>query len=229
MRNPAANTCGGVCLFGRTMRNLWYRFLRLFFRLLYNELAWTYDFVAWLVSRGQWKAWGQTSLPHLQGERVLELGHGPGHLLVTMAEEGLSSIGLDPSSSMARLASQRIQKADVAVPLVRARAQALPFRKDSFESIVATFPTSFIVHPQTLSEARRVLVPEGRLVVALATRFEAEDLMSRALAWVYRATGQGQPSSHTLIPWLEEAGLSPRIVREEVNGTAVMLLVAERA
>jgi len=42
------------------MRRLWWAFLRLFFRLLYNEFACTYDLVAWVASLGQWNAWGRT-------------------------------------------------------------------------------------------------------------------------------------------------------------------------
>jgi hypothetical protein len=33
------------------MRRLWWAFVRLFFRLLYNEFAWTYDLVAWVQDR----------------------------------------------------------------------------------------------------------------------------------------------------------------------------------
>ncbi|MGD1994820.1 MAG: hypothetical protein PVI59_16625, partial [Anaerolineae bacterium] len=64
------------------MRRLWWAFVRVFFRLLYNQCAWTYDLVAWVVSLGQWNAWGRTAMPHLSGGRVLELAHGAGHLLV---------------------------------------------------------------------------------------------------------------------------------------------------
>lgn len=211
------------------MQNLWHAFLRLFFRMLYNQLAWSYDLVAWLVSRGQWKAWGRTVVSHLHGRRVLELGHGPGHLLLTMAERGLAVVGLDLSAHMGRQAKRRLHRSDVTVPLVQARAQALPFCTGGFDSLVAAFPTSFIVHPQTLREARRVLAPGGRLVVAVAARFEGEDLISRCLAWLYRFTGQSQPSPGIFRPWLEDAGLSPRIVYEEVNHTTIMLLVAKDA
>ncbi|MBM4425321.1 MAG: hypothetical protein FJ030_18410, partial [Chloroflexi bacterium] len=31
--------------------------LRLAFRLLYNEFAFTYDLVSWAVSVGQWRQW----------------------------------------------------------------------------------------------------------------------------------------------------------------------------
>jgi ubiquinone/menaquinone biosynthesis C-methylase UbiE len=210
------------------MGNAWHALLRLFFRLLYHELAWSYDLVAWLVSLGQWQAWGRTTLPHLQGERVLELGHGPGHLLAALAQRGFAPVGVDPSPTMARQAKHRLHKSDLAVPLARARAQALPFRSDGFDSVVATFPTNFIVHPQTLNEVKRVLTPHGRFVVALATRFEGERLLSRFLTWLYHVTGQSQPSPHSYVPGLEEAGLSSRIVWEEVDQTAVMLIVAEK-
>ncbi|NIV35557.1 MAG: class I SAM-dependent methyltransferase, partial [Anaerolineae bacterium] len=45
------------------MRRLWRASLRLFFRLLYNQCAWVYDLVAWVVSLGQWNAWGRTAIP----------------------------------------------------------------------------------------------------------------------------------------------------------------------
>ena len=56
------------------------RFLRFFFRHFYHEFAWTYDFVAAVVSIGRWNQWIDSALPFVQGRRVLEIGHGPGHL-----------------------------------------------------------------------------------------------------------------------------------------------------
>jgi len=211
------------------MRKPWQAFLRLFFRLLYNDFAWSYDLVARIVSRGQWRAWGRTTLSHLHGQRVLELGHGPGHLLLRLAEQGLLTAGLDISSAMIRQAKERLRTADLAAPVVQARAQALPFCEESVDTVLTTFPTDYIVQPQSLREARRVLAPGGRLVVAAAARFEGEDVISRFLAWLYRITGQDEPSPGAITPWLEQAGLSARVVWEEVNRTAVMLIIAEKA
>ncbi len=139
------------------MRRLWWTFLRFFFRQLYNELACTYDLVAWVVSLGQWRAWGRTAIPHLPGKRVLELGHGPGHLLVAMAERGLTPVGLDLSPHMGRLAQRRLRRAQSSIPLVRAQTQDLPFSAGCFDSAVATFPTEFILNLATLREVARVL------------------------------------------------------------------------
>jgi ubiquinone/menaquinone biosynthesis C-methylase UbiE len=207
---------------------LWRAFLQLFFRLLYNECAWSYDAVAHLVSLGEWRAWGRTTLAHLDGERVLELGHGPGHLLVTMAQRGWVPVGLDLSRHMGRQARRRIQRVGLSVPLLRARAQSLPLRTASLDSIVATFPTEFIIDPRTLQEVTRALRPGGHLVVAVGACFEGAGVMARFLRGLYRLTGQDEPRPETFKPWIEEMGLSPRDLRERVGRTSVMLVVAEK-
>jgi len=211
---------------------LWCAFLGLFFRLLYNEFAWTYDLVAWVVSLGQWKAWGCTAIPHLashlQCERVLELAHGPGHLLVTMAERGLAPVGLDLSPHMGRLARRRLRRAGLTVPLVRACAQALPFCDRCFDSAVATFPTEFILDPAALREAARVLRSGGRLVVVAWARLSERDPSSRFIGWLYQVTGQGEPLPGDGEAVVVEAGFIPRTEWEQVGCSEVMLVVAEK-
>jgi ubiquinone/menaquinone biosynthesis C-methylase UbiE len=211
-------------LLGGTVSRWWWAFVRLFFRLLYNEFAWTYDLVAWVVSLGQWTAWGRTAIPHLRGKRVLELAHGPGHLLVAMAERGLVPTGLDLSPYMGRLARRRLGPA---VSLARARAQVFPFRDACVDSVVAAFPTEFILDPATLQEVARVLRPGGRLVVVAWARLGGRDPVSRFIGWLYRVTAQGEPP-----PGLEEVtlgtGLVPQVVWERVGRSEVMLVVADR-
>jgi ubiquinone/menaquinone biosynthesis C-methylase UbiE len=218
------------------MRRLWWSFMRFFFRLLYNQLAWTYDLVACVVSLGQWNAWGRTAIPYLRGERVLELAHGPGHLLVALAARGLAPVGLDRSPHMGRLARRRLRRAGLPVPLVRARAQALPFCDGCFGSAVATFPTEFIVDSATLQEMARVLrTPEpaegrsgGRLVVVAWARLTGHDLLSRFIGWLYRVTGQGEPLPGGSEAVAVEAGFALRTVWERVRRSEVMLVVADR-
>lgn len=67
------------------MRALWRRIVALGFRLLYHELAWSYDLVSWLASRGLWRHWQQAALAYLPAEgRFLEVGFGPGHFLLDL-------------------------------------------------------------------------------------------------------------------------------------------------
>lgn len=215
------------------MRRLWWAFIRLFFRLLYNEFSWTYDLVAWAVSLGQWTAWGRAAIPHLRGERVLELAHGPGHLLVAMAKQGLVPIGLDLSPHMGRLARRRLRRAvrpgsRQAVPLVQARAQVFPLCDGCVDSVVVTFPTEFILEPTTLREVARVLRSGGRLVVVAWARLGERDPLSKFIGWLYRVTGQGEPPPGLGKTALVGAGFVPRTVWERVGRSKVMLVVADK-
>src|SRR5205809_125269 len=116
--------------------------LRLAFHLLYHQLARGYDLVAWLVSGGQWRAWTRATLPYLVGPRVLEIGFGPGHLLVTMAGAGLRPVGVDLSPQMLGLARRNLRGRRVA--LVRGSGLALPFRTGAFATVVLTFPAPYV-------------------------------------------------------------------------------------
>lgn len=208
---------------------MWKRLIRFGFRLLYNELAWTYDFVAWIVSFGQWQAWGRTSLRYLRGKRVLELAHGPGHLLVAMKQAGYEPIGLDLSPTMSKRAARRLRRADVDVPLVRCRVQALPFRSSWFDCVVATFPTDYIVDPNTAHEVARVTHERGRLVVVASAQLTGRGTRTRFVEWLYRITGQRESvldAAHESI--YEQAGMSLRIESATVGRSDVTLLVVDK-
>jgi ubiquinone/menaquinone biosynthesis C-methylase UbiE len=207
---------------------MWKRILRFGFGLLYNELAFTYDLVAWCVSLGKWKAWGRASMAHLRGSRVLELAHGPGHLLIALRRAGYRPVGIDLSPSMCRQASRRLRRASLDAPLVRCRAQALPFRSGAFDSAVATFPTEYIVDPATLREAARVTGPEGRLVVVAAAKLGGRGPLPRLIDALYTVTGQGDPMPRGDEPAFGQSDWTIRIEHERVGNSTVFLVVGER-
>ncbi len=164
---------------------LWMNLIRFGFRLLYNELAWTYDVVSWAVSLGAWRDWQRAALPHVCG-RVLELGHGPGHMLLALQLAGHEVVGLDASPSMGRLARRRAPSA----PLLRGMAQQLPFANGRFDAVLATFPTPYVVEAATLREVWRVLGADGRLVIVPVAYLDGRDPVARFVEWLYRLTGQ---------------------------------------
>ncbi|HEX6385885.1 MAG TPA: methyltransferase domain-containing protein [Anaerolineae bacterium] len=172
------------------LRQLWHRLVRFGFRLLYNELAWTYDAVSWLVSFGEWRAWQRAALPFVAGGRVLELGHGTGHMLLALQAAGYEMVGLDVSPHMGRLARRRLLRGGMAALLVRGQGQALPFATASFDTVLATFPTDYIVDPVTLAAVHRVLRPGGRLVIVPEGHLIGSGLHHRFIDWLFRVTGQ---------------------------------------
>ena len=207
---------------------LWWAFVRAFFRLLYGPLAWTYDGVAWLVSLGMWKAWGRVALRYLDRPPVLELAHGPGHLLVAMGGRGLAPVGLDLSPQMGRLAQRRLRRAGRPVRLVRARAQALPFPDGTFPGVVATFPTEFILDPRTAREVVRVLAPGGNVVIVAGSRLTGRDPLSLLLEWLYRVTGQREPLPRPGDTAWGESGLAFRAEWVPVGRSLVLVLAGQK-
>jgi ubiquinone/menaquinone biosynthesis C-methylase UbiE len=203
--------------------------LRFAFHLLYNQLAFTYDLVAAVVSFGQWKLWGRTALDRVRGDRVLELGHGPGHLLIALARSGrLRPIGIDLSPHMGRLAQKKLRHAKISVPQVRCRSQSLPFRSNTFDSCVATFPTEYIVDPKTVWEIRRVTTDRGRLVIVAGAQIGDRKPSARLIDWLYRVTGQSDPLPRGTESIFDQAGLHARIETEQIKHSHVMLLVADK-
>lgn len=175
------------------MNELWRQVVALGFRLLYQEMAFTYDVVSWTVSMGEWRCWQRAALKHLNvgpGSRVLELAHGPGHLQLDLRSAGLNPVGLDFSPQMGEMAYGKLTRHHIPPKLVRGRAQTLPFATASFGVIVSTFPTEFIIDPLTISEAYRVLKPGGRLVFVPNGVLTRGGVAQQGIEAAYRATGQ---------------------------------------
>ena len=98
----------------------------------------------------------------LSGRRILDVGCGPGTLAKRLAEGGASVVGIDPGEAA-------LSRARAAVPDARfeaASGEALPFPDRSFDGAVMLNALHHVPDPGVaLSEAARVLVPGGLLVV----------------------------------------------------------------
>ncbi len=177
------------------IKKVWISLIRLGFRLLYYEMAWTYDAVSWLVSLGEWRAWQQVALPYLIGKQILEIGHGPGHMLADLQEAGYTAVGVDLSPNMGRLARNNLRKKGVSSNLVRSKVQDLPFAACSFETILSTFPTDYIVDPATVAALWRVLKENGRIVIIPEGHLIGHGIVHKLIDLLFRLTGQGGGAS----------------------------------
>ncbi len=111
-----------------------------------------------------------TSLALEPGERVLDIGSGPG----LMASELAAAVGpqghvngIDVSESMIVIANEQ-QRADTSAPITFTVGEALdiPFADETFDVVVSTQVYEYVDDvPTALAEAHRVLSPGGRIVI----------------------------------------------------------------
>jgi len=169
---------------------LWFQLVSLGFHLLYHQLASSYDLVSWIVSCGKWREWQLAALPYIKGPDILELAHGPGHMLIALQASGHHVTGLDLSPQMGKLAMRRIRISKLPVSIMRAPVQNLPIADGSFDTVLATFPTEFIAERESLEEIKRVLRQNGRLVIVPQAKLTGDSAVVRFLESLYKITGQ---------------------------------------
>jgi ubiquinone/menaquinone biosynthesis C-methylase UbiE len=201
------------------------RFMRVFFDLLYHPFAFTYDLVAAVVSFGKWNDWVWSVIPFINGTRILELGHGPGHLQLALTTRGVDSVAIDESAPMGRITKRRLGSSQ---KLARAVTQNIPFASETFDTVISTFPSEYIFDPQTLTEAHRILRSGGRLIV-LPVAFPA----SRFLKWLYRVTGEspvalGEDLKERFKQPFTQAGFSVEIKTVELKSSALLIILADK-
>jgi ubiquinone/menaquinone biosynthesis C-methylase UbiE len=104
--------------------------------------------------------------------RVLELGVGTG-LNLPWYRQADEVVGVDPDPHMLKRARTRVSAAPCPVTLVEGSAESLPFGDGEFDSVIFGLSLCTIPDPRAaLSEARRVLAPDGRLIFLEHVRAE---------------------------------------------------------
>jgi arsenite methyltransferase len=155
------------------------------------------------------------------GERVLDIGSGPGLLVAEMAEAvGQSGrvAGLEISDSMLALGRRRCADSSIRerVAFVKADAVALPFPDGTFDVTVSTQVYEYVADLKAaLAELHRVLRPGGRVLIidtdwdSIVWNAADQERMQRLLtAWTKRFADPYLP--RTLARQLQDAGLQVR-------------------
>ncbi|HEV7787987.1 MAG TPA: methyltransferase domain-containing protein [Pseudonocardia sp.] len=162
----------------------------------------------------------RAALNLLAGERVLDIGSGPGYLAREMAElvgPGGTVHGVDISENMLAIArttgpAQGSPPGSAPVEFSAGEANTLPFPDGSFDVVTVTQVYEYVAEvAAALTEAHRVLRPGGRLLVldtdwdSIVWRSGDPDRMRRVLtAWDQHLTDPYLPRRLTGL--LTEAG-----------------------
>jgi ubiquinone/menaquinone biosynthesis C-methylase UbiE len=165
----------------------------------------------------QWQLVAQAAIE--PGATVVEIGCGTGNVLLLAARvvPDATVIGLDPDVDALALAERKLRRAGLTVQLDRAYADRLPYVDASVDRVLSAFMLHHLPPDQqqaALREARRVLVPGGRLHLidfdgGRPTPPRALRLLHRGHAHMHahvHAESHGEPAAVTAA--LREAGFA---------------------
>ncbi|MBD3672377.1 MAG: methyltransferase domain-containing protein [Planctomycetaceae bacterium] len=137
---------------------------------------------------------GLKMLDASSGQRILEIGFGTGHCVVTLAEavgpDG-QVFGIDLSDKMLEEAQKLCDQKGVAarVNLTQGDASHLPYEDESMDGLFMSFTLELFDTPEIpaiLQECRRVLKPGGRLVNVSVSKEGAQGVAVKAYEWLHQ-------------------------------------------
>jgi ubiquinone/menaquinone biosynthesis C-methylase UbiE len=197
---------------------------------------------AWLSDSSE-RPFSQESLTSLlrprSGETVLEVGCGPGRVLVEVAElvgPRARVVGVDISAGMSQRARRRAEHAchTCQVVVLQADAVSLPLLDDCVDAAFMGFTLELFDDDEisdVLAELRRVLAPRGRLCVVCMAGSGSVWPMGRLYRWahVHMPTLVDCRPIDATVP-LAAAGFTvTERHRRSMSGLAVDLLLASPA
>lgn len=142
------------------------------------------------------------------GERILDSGSASGRLYGVLKEKGVSYFGVDLSERLIEIAKNAYPEANFRV----LNALDLPFEDSYFDkvygiSVVHNIP-SFDFQLQYLREARRVLKPEGKLILRVWDFWKRKDFYPLFLKYTFlKLMGRSKLDfKDVFLPWKDSNG-----------------------
>lgn len=170
-------------------------------------------------------------VPYLQaGQRLLDLGSGPGTITVELAElvgPAGAVVGVDTAAEIVAQAQELAQQTGIAVEFHTASAYELPFADSTFDVVHAHQVLQHLSDPvAALAEARRVVKDGGLIAVrdadygAMAWYPPAEGLdhWNTLYHEVTAQNGAQCDAGRYLVSWFAAAGFAPTELEVTASG-----------
>ena len=175
-----------------------------------EQIPWLYEIICSLYEWSGLAEWRRWLVAGAQG-RILDLGSGTGRNL-PLLPRGIKAVAVDPSLDALKRARCRAPR----VPLVGARAEALPFRDRSFDTVLSGLVFCSVADPSSgLAEVKRVLRTDGelRMLEHVRSRVPWRARLQDAIQpmWTWAAGGGAIPTATPRPPSsVRGSGSSPR-------------------
>lgn len=139
-----------------------------------------------MITPKEYDAWYKTPLGSLCGRLekeavfglfkpdglVLDIGCGTGNYTLELLRRNVRAIGIDSAFDMVMFAKNKITANGFKPLLVVGSAEQLPFKDNSFNSVLEVTALCFIEHTEAvIKESFRVLKPKGTITIGELNRF----------------------------------------------------------
>ena len=191
-------------------------------KILFNEkIANVYD--RWFeTKKGSLADWFEKELMSRivelkPGEIILDVGCGTGNHLLLFGAKGMKTIGIDLSLSMLRLAQKKLGQPNV---LCLGKAEALPFKEKSFDSVSLITTFEFVEDPlRALQEAVRV--SRKKIILGVLNKYSLI-AVSRRIKGTFRPSIYNEAKFYSI--WELKKLLTKVLGKGNLNwGSALML------
>ena len=121
----------------------------------YNWMAKGYD--AFMTIFPLWKKWIKKIIPHIKGDKILEVSFGSGYLMTQYASDEYEIYGIDYNDKMLEITENKIKKLNITAKLSQGNVEKLPFPDDTFDTVINTMAfTGYPDGDKAMIELKRV-------------------------------------------------------------------------
>ena len=120
----------------------------------YSRMAKLYD--ALITIFPLWKKWLKKVIPHIQGDKILEVSFGSGYLMSQYATQKYEIYGIDYNEKMLEITQAKMDKLKIGANLRLGNVESLPYPDNTFDTVINTMAfTGYPDGKRAMSELNR--------------------------------------------------------------------------